>query len=122
MALATIPFVDLERGCAETVDSLPRYPEQSSRFAPLPSKKSSAKAAWNVSRKLSGCAKMQATIEFVSRYVTQQVKQLDVMPPVSFAMHAKLIPSYYLDRVARRVPSRVANRFATSRAAPYPSV
>ena len=43
---------------------------------------------------------MQATIEFVSRYVGQQVKQLDVTPPVSFAMHAKLIPSYYLDRVA----------------------
>jgi len=46
--------------------------------------------------------KMQATIEFVSRYVTQQVAQLDLTPPVSFAMHAKLIPSYYLDRVAQR--------------------
>ncbi len=45
--------------------------------------------------------KMQATIEFVSRYVGQQVTQLDVTPPVSFAMHAKLIPSYYLDRVAQ---------------------
>ena len=45
--------------------------------------------------------KMQATIEFVSRYVTQQVAQLDLTPPVSFAMHAKLIPSYYLDRVAQ---------------------
>ena len=44
--------------------------------------------------------KMQATIEFVSRYVGQQVNPLDVTPPVSFAMHAKLIPSYYLDRVA----------------------
>src|SRR2546427_1763309 len=44
---------------------------------------------------------MQATIEFVSRYVGQQVDQLDVTPPVSFAMHAKLIPSYYLDRVAQ---------------------
>jgi hypothetical protein len=44
--------------------------------------------------------KMQATIEFVSRYVGQQVAQLDVTPPASFAMHAKLIPSYYLDRVA----------------------
>ena len=44
--------------------------------------------------------KMQATIEFVSSYVHQQVTQLDVTPPVSFAMHAKLIPSYYLDRVA----------------------
>jgi uncharacterized protein DUF6399 len=44
--------------------------------------------------------KMQATIEFVSRYVKQQVAQLDLTPPVSFAMHAKLIPSSYLDRVA----------------------
>jgi Family of unknown function (DUF6399) len=45
--------------------------------------------------------KMQATIEFVSGYVSQQVTQLDLTPPVSFAMHAKLIPSYYLDRVAQ---------------------
>jgi hypothetical protein len=45
--------------------------------------------------------KMQATIEFVSGYVKQQVAQLALTPPVSFAMHAKLIPSYYLDRVAQ---------------------
>jgi Family of unknown function (DUF6399) len=45
--------------------------------------------------------KMQATIEFVSRYVAQQVAQLDLTPPISFAMHAKLIRSYYLDRVAQ---------------------
>jgi hypothetical protein len=44
--------------------------------------------------------KMQATIAFVSGYVRQQVAQLDLTPPASFAMHAKLIPSYYLDRVA----------------------
>src|SRR5215510_6960341 len=44
--------------------------------------------------------KMQGTIEFVSRYVAEQVAQLNVPPPVSFAMHAKLIPSYYLERVA----------------------
>ena len=43
--------------------------------------------------------KMQATIEFVSGYVGQQVAQLDLEPPISFAMHAKLIPSSYLDRV-----------------------
>ena len=43
---------------------------------------------------------MQATIEFVSGYVSQQVDQLNLTPPVSFAMHAKLIPSYYLERVA----------------------
>jgi len=45
--------------------------------------------------------KMQATIEFVSSYVRQQVAQLDLTPPASFAMHARLIPSYYLDRVAQ---------------------
>jgi hypothetical protein len=45
--------------------------------------------------------KMQATIEFVSGYVRQQVKQLDLTQPASFAMHAQLIPSYYLDRVAQ---------------------
>jgi hypothetical protein len=44
--------------------------------------------------------KMQATIEFVSGYVCQQVQQLALAPPQSFAMHAHLIPSYYLDRVA----------------------
>jgi len=45
--------------------------------------------------------KMQATIEFVSGYVRQQVAQLDVPPSVSSAMHAKRIPSSYLDRVAQ---------------------
>jgi len=45
--------------------------------------------------------KMCATIELVSGYVRHQVAQLDVTPPVSFAMHAKLIPSYYLDRIAQ---------------------
>ena len=45
--------------------------------------------------------KMQATIEFVSGYVRQQVKQLDLTPSASFVMHAKLIPSYYLHRVAQ---------------------
>ena len=44
--------------------------------------------------------KMQATIEFVSGYVQQQVKRLELAPPQSFAMHAHLIPAYDLDRVA----------------------
>jgi len=44
--------------------------------------------------------KMQATIEFVSRYVRQQVDQLGVTQPESYALHAHLIPSYYLERVA----------------------
>jgi hypothetical protein len=44
--------------------------------------------------------KMQATIELVSGYVRQQVRHLDLAPPASYAMHAQLIPSYYLERVA----------------------
>jgi hypothetical protein len=49
---------------------------------------------------------MQATIEFVSGYVRQQVRQLDLAQPASYAMHAHLIPSSYLERVAatRTVP------------------
>ena len=46
--------------------------------------------------------KMQATIEFVSSYVHKQVRQLDLTPPVSYALHAHLIPSCYLERVAQR--------------------
>ena len=45
--------------------------------------------------------KMQATIEFVSGYVRQQVHQLDLAQPASYAMHAHLIPSFYLERMAR---------------------
>src|SRR5262249_42236045 len=48
--------------------------------------------------------KMQATIEFVSGYVHQQVRQMDLAPPVSYAMHAQLIPALYLDRVASTWP------------------
>src|SRR5439155_13029376 len=48
--------------------------------------------------------KMQATIAFVSGYVRQQVRQLDLAPPVSYAMHAHLIPSCYLERVAQTRP------------------
>jgi Family of unknown function (DUF6399) len=44
--------------------------------------------------------KMPATIAFVSGSGGQQVAQLDWTPPVSFAMHAKLMPSYDLERVA----------------------
>jgi hypothetical protein len=44
--------------------------------------------------------KLPATIEFVSGYVKPQVAPLDLTPPLSFARHAKLIPSSDLDRVA----------------------
>ena len=45
--------------------------------------------------------KMQATIEFVSGYVRQQVRQLELTPPMSYALHAHLIPAFYLERVAQ---------------------
>ena len=45
--------------------------------------------------------KMQATIEFGSGYVRQQVHQLDLAQPASYAMHAPRIPSFSLERVAR---------------------
>lgn len=45
--------------------------------------------------------KMHATIECVSGYGHKQVRQRDWTPDVSFAMHAKLIPSLSLDRVAQ---------------------
>lgn len=45
--------------------------------------------------------KMQATIEFVSGYVRQQVRQLELTPPVSYALHAHRVPACYLERVAQ---------------------
>src|SRR4029077_15629242 len=44
---------------------------------------------------------MHATIEFVSGYVGQQIQHLDLTQPASFAMPAKRIPAYYLERVAQ---------------------
>jgi len=68
---------------------------------------------------------MPATIAFVSCYVRQQVKQLELAPPQSFAMHAPLIPSYDLERVTATRPRRegtprreLATRIQCSRFAP----
>jgi len=44
---------------------------------------------------------MQATSECVSGYVRQQVRQLNLTPPVSYALHAPLMPSCSLARVAQ---------------------
>jgi hypothetical protein len=49
---------------------------------------------------------MQATIAFVSGYVRHQVGQLDLTQSASFAMHARLIPSSDLDRVAHTLTLR----------------
>jgi len=50
---------------------------------------------------------MQAPIAFVSGNVCQQVRQLDVAPPASYAVPAQRIPSYDLERVAstRTIPA-----------------
>jgi hypothetical protein len=40
-----------------------------------------------------GVPKRQATIAFVSGYVRQQVRQLALTPPGSYALHAHLLPS-----------------------------
>ena len=45
--------------------------------------------------------KMPAPIECVSGDVRQQVRQLDLTPPVSYALHAPLMPSCSLERVAQ---------------------
>ena len=45
-------------------------------------------------------------VSFVSTYVRGQVSQLDLAQPESYAMHAHLIPAYYLDRVAATKPIR----------------
>ena len=44
--------------------------------------------------------KMEATIAFVSRYVRQEISRLELEPPHAFAMHARLMPAAYLERVA----------------------
>ena len=95
-------FVDLERGVRRNgrliASDIQEHIEQIRTVAQHEGRSQSCSERIEKAKRV--VPKMQATIEFVSCYVTQQVKQLDVTPPVSFVMHAKLIPSYYLDRVA----------------------
>ena len=48
-----------------------------------------------------GVPKMQATIDFVSGYGRNQVRKLDLVPSVAYALHAHLMPACYLERVAQ---------------------
>jgi hypothetical protein len=102
------PFVDLERGVRRNgqliAADIQEHIEQIRSIAPHEGL--SQRCVERIEKAERVAPKMQATIAFVSRYVNQQVAQLDLTPPVSFAMHAKLIPSSYLDRVAQtgRVP------------------
>jgi hypothetical protein len=96
-------FVDLERGVRRNghliAADIPAHIEQVRAIAQHEGLNQSGVERIEKAERV--VPKMQATIAFVSGYVRQQVAQLDVTPPVSFAMHAKLIPSYYLDRVAQ---------------------
>ena len=49
-----------------------------------------------------GVPTMQATIACVSGYGRQQVRQMDLAPPVSYARHAQRMPSCSLDRHCHR--------------------
>jgi hypothetical protein len=96
-------FVDLERGVRRTgqliASDIHAHIEQMRTMAQQEGLSPSCLERIDKAERV--VPKMQATVEFVSGYVKQQVAQLDLTPPVSFAMHAKLIPAYYLDRVAQ---------------------
>jgi len=95
-------FVDLERGVRrngkliasdiqEQIDTLRTIAQQEAL---------SNTCLERISKAERVVPKTRATVEFVSTYVRQQVKQLDLPQSASYAMHAHLIPSYYLERIA----------------------
>jgi Family of unknown function (DUF6399) len=96
-------FVDLERGVRRNgqliASDIQGHIEQGRAIAPHEGLSQSCLE--RIAKAERVVPKMQATITFVSGYVRQQVDQLDLTPAASFAMHAKLIPSFYLDRVAQ---------------------
>lgn len=96
-------FVDLERGVRRNgqliVDDIQEQIDQVCAIATHEALSQSCLDRIAKARRV--VPKMRATIAFVSSYVRQQVSQLGLTPPASFALHAKLIPSFYLERVAR---------------------
>jgi hypothetical protein len=96
-------FVDLERGVRRNgqliVDDIQAQMEQMRTIAQ--EEDLSQRCLDRIEKAERVAPKMRATIAFVSGYVRQQVSQLGLTPPASFAMHARLIPSYDLDRVAQ---------------------
>jgi len=96
------PCVDLERGVRRNGPRIAAdIPEPLEQIRPVaPHEGLSHSCVERIETAERVVPKRPATLAFVSREVGQQVKQLDCTPPVSFAMHAKLIPSYDLDRVA----------------------
>jgi hypothetical protein len=95
-------FVDLERGVRRNGKLIARdIHEQIDTIRTIMQQENLSQACLDRLEKAERVVpKMQATIEFVSGYVRQQVHHLDLTPPASYAVHAHLIPSYYLERVA----------------------
>jgi len=96
------PFVDLERGVRRKgkliagdsqrhIDTIRTVAQQE------PLRQVCLERSANAAR---GVPQMPATSEFVSGYGHQQVRHVDWAAPVSYAMHAQLISSYSLERVA----------------------
>src|SRR5215510_3799818 len=96
------PFVDLERGVRRNGKLIAGdIQAQIDTIRTLAQQAGLSQACFERIEKAERVVpKMQATIEFVSGYVRQKVQQLELGSPQSFAMHAHLIPSYYLERVA----------------------
>ena len=95
-------FVDLERGVRRNgkliasdiqghIDTIRRIAQQEDL----------SQACRSASRKRSAwCPKCKRQSSLSPGYVRQYVSQLALPQPASYAMHAHLIPSYYLERVA----------------------
>ena len=94
-------FVDLERGVRRNGKLIASdIQEQIARIRTIAQQEQLSETCLDrITKAERVVPKMQATIEFVSGYVRQQIHQLDLAPPVSYAMHAHLIPSYYLDSI-----------------------
>ena len=109
-------FVDLERGVRRNghliASDIQGHIEQIRTVAQQEALSQSCLERINKAERV--VPKMQATIAFVSRYVGQQVAQLDLTPPASFAMHAKLIPRTTSIAWPGLAPSVMATPFANS--------
>jgi hypothetical protein len=96
-------FVDLERGVRRNghlIASDIRTHIETIRTV-APHERLSQRSLDRIDKAERVVPKMQATLAFVSGYVRRQVSQLDLTPSASFAMHARLIPAFYLERVAQ---------------------
>jgi len=95
-------FVDLDRGIRRNGKLIASdIPQQIDTIRTIAQRAGLSQACRDRSEKAPRVVpKMRATIACVSTYVRQQVSQLDLTQPESYAMHAHLIPSYSLKRVA----------------------